>query len=102
MGALARYDEAAISENSAVVMARLSKRSADVSPAIQRRVAMDVPEVREDSALLELFAASVETNVDTVFHARRYEIPIENVEPPTAALEHARPEPSTRSRMNLR
>lgn len=35
-------------------------------------------------------AASVETNVDTVFHALRYDIPIENVEPPTAALEYAR------------
>ena len=51
---------------------------------------MDVPQVREDPALLELFAASVESNVDTVFHALRYEIPIENVEPPTAALEYAR------------
>ena len=90
MGALARYDEAAISENSAVIMARLSDRLGEVSEAIQRRLAVDVPEVREDSGLLELFAASIESNVDTVFHALRYEIPIKNVEPPTAALEYAR------------
>lgn len=90
MGALARSDEAAISENSALVMARLSDRLGEVSRAIQRRLAVDVPDVREDSGLLELFAASIESNVDTVFHALRYEIPIKNVEPPTAALEYAR------------
>src|SRR5258707_12196243 len=90
MGALARYDEAAISENSAVIMARLSDRLGEASGAVQRRLALEVPELREDSGLLELFAASIESNVDTVFHALRYEIPIKNVEPPTAALEYAR------------
>lgn len=44
MGALARSDEAAISENSALVMARLSDRLGEVSRAIQRRLAVDVPD----------------------------------------------------------
>ena len=35
-------------------------------------------------------AASAEANVETVFHALRYEIAIEKLEPPTAALEYAR------------
>src|SRR5258705_732228 len=90
MGALARYDEAAISESSAVIMVRLSDRLVEVAGAVQLRLALEVPELREDSGLLELFAASIESNVDTVFHALRYEIPIKNVEPPTAALEYAR------------
>jgi DNA-binding PucR family transcriptional regulator len=90
MGAPARDDEAAISENSAVVMVRLSQRHDEVLRAIRQRLAADIPELRDDSALADLLAASVETNVDTVFHALRYDIPIENVEPPTAALEYAR------------
>ena len=48
MGAPARYDDAAISENSAVVMARLSDRLGEVTRAIQQRLAGDVPELRDD------------------------------------------------------
>ena len=90
MGARARYDEAAISENSAAIVARLSDRLDEVTGAIQRRLATVIPELWDDSRVVELLGASVESNVDTVFHAVRYEIPIENIEPPTAALEYAR------------
>ncbi len=90
MGAPARYDEAAISENSAVIVARLSERLDEVSAAIQRRLASVIPELWDDAGVMELLGASTESNVETVFHAVRYEIPIENIEPPTAALEYAR------------
>ena len=90
MGARARYDEAAISENSAAIVARLSDRLDEVTGAIQRRLATVIPELWDDSRVVELLGASIESNVDTVFHAVRYEIPIENIEPPTAALEYAR------------
>jgi DNA-binding PucR family transcriptional regulator len=90
MSVLARYDEAAISENSAVIVARLSDRLGEVSQAIQRRLATVIPELWDDSGVGELLGASVDTNVDTVFQALRYEIPMENIEPPTAALEYAR------------
>ena len=90
MGAPARYDDAAISENSAVILARLSERLGEVTRAIQQRLIADVPELRDDSALVELLGASVEGNVDTVFHALRYQIPIDKIEPPTAALEYSR------------
>ena len=90
MGAPARYDEAAISENSAVIVARLSERLGEITGAIQRRLATVIPELWDDSGVVELLGASVESNVETVFHALRYEIPIENIEPPTAALEYAR------------
>ena len=90
MGAPARYDEAAISENSAAIVAGLSERLDEVAGAIQRRLATAIPELWDDSGVMELLGASVESNVETVFHAVRYEIPIENIEPPTAALEYAR------------
>ena len=90
MGAPVRRDEAAVTENSAVIVARLSDRLGEVTAAIQRRLATVIPELWDDSGLVELLGASVESNVDTVFHAVRYEIPIENIEPPTTALEYAR------------
>ena len=90
MGVPARYDEAAISENSAVIMASLSDRLGDVSRAIRQRLIADIPELRDDPRLVELLGASIEGNVDTIFHALQYEIPIEKIEPPTAALEYTR------------
>jgi hypothetical protein len=90
MGARARYDDAAISETSAVIMARLNDRLGEVTQAIQQRLATEIAELRDDSGVLELLGASVEGNVDTIFNALRYEIPIVNIEPPTAALEYAR------------
>jgi GGDEF-like domain/PucR C-terminal helix-turn-helix domain len=90
MVARPRYDDAAISETSAVIMAKLNDRLLEVTRAIQHRLATEIAELRDDSALLELLGASVQGNVDTVFKALRYGIPIENVEPPTAALEYSR------------
>ncbi len=40
--------------------------------------------------LVELLGTSVEGNVDTILHALRYDIAVERVEAPTAALEYAR------------
>ena len=49
-----------------------------------------IPELRGDARVMELLGASVEGNVDTVLHALRYDIAVERVESPTAALEYAR------------
>jgi hypothetical protein len=46
--------------------------------------------LRGDPQLLDLLRASVAGNVETVLDALRYDISIERVEPPTAALEYAR------------
>jgi DNA-binding PucR family transcriptional regulator len=90
MAVRARLEDAAISETSAVIAARLEGRLAEVTRAIARRFAADIAELGDDPGLVELLGASVEGNVDTLFHALRYEIPIGNVEAPTAALEYAR------------
>jgi DNA-binding PucR family transcriptional regulator len=50
----------------------------------------EIAELRGDAQLLQLLRDSVDGNVATVFSAIRHAIPIEKVELPTAALEHAR------------
>jgi len=46
--------------------------------------------LRGDARVTELLGASVEGNVGLMLNALRYHIPVERVEPPTAALEYAR------------
>lgn len=90
MGARTRYDDATIDEASAAVMTGLIERQADITRAVKQRLAVEIAELHEDPSLVQLLGASVEGNVDTIFHALRHQIPLENVEPPTAALEYAR------------
>jgi hypothetical protein len=74
----------------AEVADRLHDRLAEVSSAIRRSLEDQIPELRGNAALVELLGTSVEGNVDTVLHALRYDIAVERVEAPTAALEYAR------------
>ena len=50
----------------------------------------EIAELRDDAQLIQLLRDSVDGNVATIFSAIRHAIPIEKVELPTAALEHAR------------
>jgi DNA-binding PucR family transcriptional regulator len=74
----------------AEVAGRLLDRLADASSVIHRVLEDQIPELRGDAALVELLGTSVEGNVDTLLHALRYDIAVERVEAPTAALEYAR------------
>jgi hypothetical protein len=74
----------------AEVADRLHDRVADVSSIIHRALEEQIPELRGDAALVELLGTSVEGNVGTLLHALRYDIAVERVEAPTAALEYAR------------
>lgn len=85
-----RYDDQVVGENAAAVIARLGGRLTDVARDIQQTLAADIAELRIDPHLVDLLGASVEGNIETIFGALQYEIPIERVEPPTAALEYAR------------
>jgi DNA-binding PucR family transcriptional regulator len=69
---------------------RLSNRLAAVSSGIQGSLEDHIPELRGDARVTELLGASVEGNVGLVLNALRYGIPVERVDPPTAALEYAR------------
>jgi DNA-binding PucR family transcriptional regulator len=74
----------------AEVAGRLLDRLDDASSVIHRALEDQIPELRGDAALVELLGTSVEGNVDTLLHALRYDIAVERVEAPTAALEYAR------------
>jgi GGDEF-like domain/PucR C-terminal helix-turn-helix domain len=68
----------------------LYDRLTDASSVIHRDLDKRIPELRSDAALVEMLATSVQGNVDTLLHALRYDIAVERVEAPTAALEYAR------------
>ena len=79
-----------VSSYVAEVAGRLHGRLVALSTALRQALEDQIPELRGDAALVELLGTSVEGNVDTVLHALRYDIAVERVEAPTAALEYAR------------
>ncbi|MGA9358282.1 MAG: PucR family transcriptional regulator, partial [Mycobacterium sp.] len=74
----------------AEIAGRLHDRLVDVSSAVRRSLEDQIPELRGDPALVDLLGTSVEGNVDTILYSLRYDIAVERVEAPTAALEYAR------------
>jgi DNA-binding PucR family transcriptional regulator len=68
---------------------RLGDRVPEAVSVISASLREDIPELR-DKAQIALFNASVEGNVVTALYALRHNIPVERVEAPTTALEHAR------------
>lgn len=79
-----------VSDTAAAIVSALGERLTEVSRSIQRTLADEIDELRDDPQLFALLGASVEGNVETIFGALAYKIPIERVEPPTAAFEYAR------------
>jgi PucR C-terminal helix-turn-helix domain/GGDEF-like domain len=85
-----RSDDAAVTKIAVEVVDRLSARLAYATETVQKTLERQIGELRGDTQLLDLLHASVEGNLATVLNAIRYDIPIERVESPTAALEYAR------------
>ncbi len=83
-------DPALVTQTASRIVARLTERSSEVSQQVMARLKADIPELRGDAPLLDVLGASVEGNVATIFHSLQYDIPIERVEAPTAAMEYAR------------
>ena len=79
-----------VSRYVAEVAGRLHGRLLEVCSVIRRSLEDQIPELRGDVGLVELLGTSVEGNVDTVLHALRYDIAVDRIEAPTAALEYAR------------
>lgn len=80
----------AVTKIAGQVADRLRAGLAEVTGAIQTALEREIVDLRRDSQLLDLLHASVEGNVATVLNALHYDIPIERLESPTAALEYAR------------
>lgn len=83
-------DDSSVVAESAAVIAGLEGRLDEVTDMVVQHLLAEIAELRGETQLLELLRASAERNIDTVFAAIHHNIPIEHVEPPTAALEHAR------------
>ena len=83
-------DAAVVARSAAAIVSQLDQRLAEVTASIQQTLVTEIAELRGDAQLLQLLRDSVDGNVATVLSAIRHAIPIENVELPTAALEHAR------------
>lgn len=74
----------------AEVAGRLHDRLTEVATDLRHFLDDQIPELRRDARVVEMLGVSIEGNVDTMLHALRYDIPVERVEAPTAALEYAR------------
>ena len=72
------------------IAAGLQERLGELAAIIQRCLQEEIPELGQDAQSIELLGASVGGNVDTVLHAMRYEIAVQRVQAPTAAMEYAR------------
>ena len=90
MAVLGRDEDTVVAESAATIVSRLDQRMAELTGSIQQTLVTEIAELRGDAQLLQLLRDSVDGNVATVFSAIRHAIPIEKVELPTAALEHAR------------
>ncbi len=85
-----REDEALVAKSAALIIGRLEDKLADITRSLQELLVSELSEISGDGELLTLVADSVQGNLDTFIPAVRHGIPIDRVEPPTAALEHAR------------
>jgi DNA-binding PucR family transcriptional regulator len=85
-----REDEALVAKSAALIVSRLDDKLAEITRAIQELLFSELSEIGGDGELLALLRDAVQGNLDAFFPAVRHGISIDQVEPPTAALEHAR------------
>ena len=85
-----REDAAVVAKSAAMIVSRLNDKLSGITRSVQELLVNELSEIGGDGELLELVYDAVEGNFDAFFPAIRHGIPIEHVEPPTAALEHAR------------
>ena len=90
MAIVGQHDATVVAQAAAAIVGRLNDRMADLSGSIQEFLITEIAELRGDAQLLQLLRDSIDGNVATVFSAIRHGIPIDKVELPTAAVEHAR------------
>jgi hypothetical protein len=85
-----RSPDASISGLVAETARRLNDRHPALTRVISLRLAEQITDLGQDRALIELLHSSVEGNMKSFLHVLTNEIPLEHLEPSTAALEYAR------------
>jgi hypothetical protein len=83
-------DGPALAELIASVAAQVSRRITVVSDDVYELILRDIPELRDDQAVLALLASSVHSNVGTCLQIMQHQIDLSAVHAPSAALEYAR------------
>ena len=83
-------DGPAVTELMADVAAAVSRQAAAVSGQVYEVILRDIPELRDDKAVLSLLASSVHSNVGTCLQVMQHQIDLSAVQAPAAALEYAR------------
>ncbi len=83
-------DEAAVTQAAIAVTGRLVDKLPVITQTVQQSLVDAISELRDEEQLQQLLRDTVETNVETFFAAVRHGISVQNVEPPTAALEYSR------------
>lgn len=74
----------------ALIAARLNSRLAAVTDTVRGELEAKITELSSDAGTIELLGASVESNIDTVFHSLLHGIAVDRITAPAAAVEYAR------------
>jgi hypothetical protein len=74
----------------ATVVTALNERFAAITHIIRDVLASRIEELQGDSAIIDLLESSISGNVANILHALRHWIPVDNLEPPSAAFEYTR------------
>ena len=82
--------ETRVAQLVASVGAALNADLAGLTRQIHHHVSTEIEELKGDERILHLLGSSIEGNVDTILHMFQHGIGIEQVEPPSAALEYSR------------
>jgi len=90
MAVVGQDDATVVAQSAAAIVGRLDQRMGELTGSILETLVAEIAELRGDAQLLQLLRDSIDGNIATVFSAIRHGIPIEKVELPTAAVEHAR------------
>jgi DNA-binding PucR family transcriptional regulator len=72
------------------VAVALNDRLAAITSSMQELLSTQIEGLGEDSALIDLLGSSIQGNVENIVHTLRHGIPMEYIEPPSAAFEYAR------------
>src|ERR1700739_2788887 len=90
MAERSREDEALVAKSAAQIIDRLGDRLVEVTRTFQELLVRAIPEIAAGGGLVQVLHDSAQGNLDAFFVAIRHDISIDQIEPPTAALEHAR------------
>ncbi|WP_406024216.1 helix-turn-helix domain-containing protein [Nocardioides sp. NBC_00850] len=74
----------------ATVASALNDRLGELTCLIRDVLASRIVELQGDAAIIDLLESSVAGNVENILHSLRHWIPVEKIEPPSAAFEYAR------------